>query len=52
MLFQNAEGPAFEGCGEIPGESCFLTKDAGTCKENFSVRWFFDIEYGGCSRFW
>ena len=47
-----AEGPAFEGCGEVPGESCFLAKDSGSCKENFNVRWFFDSEYGGCSRFW
>lgn len=49
---QKAEGPNFEGCGELPGEACFLAKDSGTCRENFNVRWFFDSEYGGCSRFW
>lgn len=28
-----------------------LEKDRGTCR-NFTVRWFFDKEYGGCTRFW
>lgn len=28
-----------------------LDKDRGTCR-NFTVRWFFDKEYGGCTRFW
>ena len=28
-----------------------MPKDRGTCR-NFTVRWFFDMEYGGCSRFW
>ena len=35
---------------QIPGEACHLEKDAGSCRENFTVRWFFDKEYGGCSR--
>ncbi|XP_071454258.1 papilin isoform X2 [Hetaerina americana] len=49
-----AEGDKFEGCDDIPvrpGEMCTLTKDRGPCRE-FSVKWFFDMEYGGCSRFW
>ena len=40
----------FPGCGEVPGEVCYLEKDPGTCKEAFSVRWFYDVAYGGCSR--
>ena len=40
----------FPGCGEVPGEVCYLEKDPGTCKETFSVRWFYDVAYGGCSR--
>lgn len=30
---------------------CKQLKDRGTCS-NFTVKWFFDTEYGGCSRFW
>jgi len=30
---------------------CGLDKDRGTGR-NFTVKWFFDMEYGGCSRFW
>lgn len=30
---------------------CALDKDRGSCR-NFTVKWFFDMEYGGCSRFW
>ena len=32
-------------------EVCALDKDRGSCR-NFTVKWFFDMEYGGCSRFW
>ncbi|XP_046402802.1 LOW QUALITY PROTEIN: papilin [Ischnura elegans] len=49
-----AEGDKFEGCDDVPirpGEMCTLEKDRGPCRE-FSVKWFFDTEYGGCSRFW
>ena len=28
-----------------------MPKDRGSCR-NFTVRWFFDMDYGGCSRFW
>lgn len=37
----------FVWCAEV----CGLDKDRGSCR-NFTVRWFFDMEYGGCSRFW
>lgn len=46
------ENEDFVGCGEIPGAACQLEKDPGTCKENFTVKWFFDLGYGSCSRFW
>ena len=51
-----AEGENFMGCGdqelpEAPPEVCGLEKDRGPSR-NFSVRWSFDMEYGGCSRFW
>ena len=44
------------GCGdqelpEAPPEVCGLEKDRGPSR-NFTVRWSFDMEYGGCSRFW
>lgn len=32
-------------------ESCSLEKERGPCK-NYTVNWFYDMEYGGCSRFW
>ncbi|KAK7067429.1 hypothetical protein SK128_019083, partial [Halocaridina rubra] len=32
-------------------EVCGYEKDRGPCG-NFSVKWFFDMEYGGCTRFW
>lgn len=50
----DAQGSQFEGCTEIPVEpqkACSLTKDGGTCS-NYTVKYFFDLEYGGCSRFW
>lgn len=31
--------------------SCALKTDRGPCR-NYSVSWYYDIEYGGCSRFW
>ncbi|KAK2706695.1 hypothetical protein QYM36_014662 [Artemia franciscana] len=49
-----AQGENFEECKEkpiIPGDICGLEKDRGPCR-NFTVKWFFDTEYGGCSRFW
>lgn len=32
-------------------EYCDLDKDRGPCR-NYTVWWYFDREYGGCSRFW
>jgi len=32
-------------------EVCGLDRVRGPCR-NFTVKWFFDMEYGGCSRFW
>uniref|UniRef100_A0A4Y0BH28 Single Kunitz protease inhibitor n=1 Tax=Anopheles funestus TaxID=62324 RepID=A0A4Y0BH28_ANOFN len=36
---------------ESPQMACHLRKDKGSCT-NFTVVHFFDIEYGGCGRFW
>ncbi|KAK9886678.1 hypothetical protein WA026_017598 [Henosepilachna vigintioctopunctata] len=50
----DARGENFEGCEEIPvnaQESCNMDKERGSCG-NYSVKWFFDKDYGGCSRFW
>ncbi|XP_030037071.1 papilin [Manduca sexta] len=30
---------------------CRLPNDPGSC-HNFSVYWYYDLQYGGCSRFW
>lgn len=30
---------------------CSMPKERGTCK-NYTIKWFFDMQYGGCSRFW
>ncbi|XP_019769290.2 papilin isoform X1 [Dendroctonus ponderosae] len=49
-----AQGSDFAGCEEIPVDqqaSCSLPKERGTCR-NYTVKWFFDMAYGGCSRFW
>ncbi|XP_045125730.1 papilin-like isoform X4 [Portunus trituberculatus] len=50
-----ATGKFFDGCREempvISGEVCGHSKDRGSCS-NFTVKWFFDMEYGGCTRFW
>lgn len=52
----DAQGENFDGCHEIIPESsqkaCSLKKDMGTCSDNYTVKYFFDSEYGGCSRFW
>nr|XP_029723407.1 papilin-like isoform X4 [Aedes albopictus] len=49
-----AQGSKFEGCElvpESPQKACVLKKDMGTC-HNYTVKYFFDVEYGGCGRFW
>ncbi|XP_058806520.1 papilin [Phymastichus coffea] len=51
---EEAQGENFEGCLKVPPNmqaACALPRDRGTCRE-FSVKWFYDTEYGGCSRFW
>lgn len=51
-----SQGKNFEGCedkiSEPPQKACSLKKDMGTCKDNYTIKYFFDSEYGGCSRFW
>ena len=48
-----AAGAHFEECDSLlpvpPPDVCGLPKDRGP-ERNFTVRWFFDMEYGGCSR--
>ena len=34
-----------------PGRFCHLPSESGPCS-NYSVKWFYDTEYGGCNRFW
>jgi hypothetical protein len=53
-----AYGPKFEGCPSGPAldlrlasEVCGLPKERGSCR-NYTVKWYFDISYGGCNRFW
>ncbi|XP_035219260.1 papilin-like isoform X2 [Stegodyphus dumicola] len=53
-----ATGPKYEGCPEVSlpkpvvnTEVCSFPKEAGPCR-NFTVKWFFDVAYGSCSRFW
>lgn len=40
-----------EFCAVFSTEQCIIDKDRGSCRD-FKVKWFFDMEYGGCSRFW
>ncbi|XP_070527125.1 papilin isoform X2 [Cardiocondyla obscurior] len=51
---EEAQGENFEGCLTVPstpGTACGLKKDRGSCRD-FTVKWFYDTDYGGCSRFW
>ncbi|XP_065722469.2 papilin isoform X5 [Drosophila suzukii] len=44
----------FGGCENVqqpPQKACSLPKETGNCT-NFSVKYFFDVAYGGCARFW
>lgn len=36
---------------QMSASACSLPKERGSCR-NFTVKWFFDQNYGGCSRFW
>ena len=51
-----ATGVNFAGCEDqdlpvAPPDVCGLEKDRGPNRD-FVVRWSFDMEYGGCTRFW
>ncbi|KAH9633689.1 hypothetical protein HF086_009023 [Spodoptera exigua] len=49
-----AAGPKFLGCTDVPENkqaACSLPADPGSC-HNFTAMWYFDMTYGGCSRFW
>ncbi|XP_022240200.1 papilin-like [Limulus polyphemus] len=53
-----ALGPDYKGCSQVTltgissyEEVCSLPKEKGPCR-NFTVKWFFDVNYGGCIRFW
>ena len=50
---QEAEGDDFAGCNSMPPvpppDACGLPKDRGEGR-NYTTRWFFDMEYGGCTR--
>lgn len=51
---EEAQGENFEGCltvPSMPGVACGLAKDRGSCRD-FTVKWYYDTDYGGCSRFW
>lgn len=43
MLFTNFWSKFLARCSE--------PKDHGNCTD-FTVKWYFDTEYAGCSRFW
>ena len=48
-----ASGPSFDGCTEIPGEICGMPKPTGgQSRQNLTVKWFFNTQFGSCSRFW
>ncbi|KPJ10062.1 Papilin, partial [Papilio machaon] len=49
-----AKGEKFLGCSDVPvnrQEACSLPTERGSCR-NYTVQWYYDMEYGGCSRFW
>ncbi|XP_050354056.1 papilin isoform X4 [Nymphalis io] len=49
-----AKGKNFLNCTDIPDNrqaACAFANDRGSCR-NFSVYWYYDMTYGGCSRFW
>ncbi|KAF3692451.1 Collagen alpha-6(VI) chain Precursor [Channa argus] len=35
----------------VSKDACFLSQDMGDC-QNYTLKWFFDIKLGTCSRFW
>lgn len=46
-----AEGPLFKGCGDLGLVNCTSPPVKGPC-HNYTAMWFYDVNYGGCSRFW
>ena len=40
-----------KGCTIVPQPQCHLPPVAGPC-HNYTAMWFYDVDYGGCSRFW
>jgi len=46
-----ATGPNYMGCLRLPGENCHQPSETGSCTD-YVDKWFFDANYGGCSRFW
>ncbi|TRY63672.1 hypothetical protein TCAL_00430, partial [Tigriopus californicus] len=46
-----ASGFDFQGCSMKPGEHCHLAPEQGPCS-NYTSKWFYDMEWGGCNRFW
>ncbi|CAF4798136.1 unnamed protein product [Pieris macdunnoughi] len=49
-----AGGEKFKNCTDAPENrqaACALANDRGV-GHNYSVYWFYDMTYGGCSRFW
>lgn len=49
-----SQGKDFIGCENVPEspqKACALAKEVGTCN-NYTVKSFFDMDYGSCSKFW
>ncbi|XP_047512868.1 uncharacterized protein LOC125054801 [Pieris napi] len=49
-----AAGEKFKNCTDAPENrqaACALANDRGV-GHNYTVYWFYDMTYGGCSRFW
>ncbi|GAV00689.1 hypothetical protein RvY_11503-2 [Ramazzottius varieornatus] len=48
-----ANGPSYEECPHLKPmkQTCELAHDQGSCR-NFTVKYYYDTEYGDCNRFW
>ncbi|XP_055949336.1 papilin-like [Argiope bruennichi] len=49
--FGGCKGPKKVHKNLVTSDVCSLPKERGPC-HNFTVKWYFDVTYGGCSRFW
>ncbi|GIX76837.1 papilin, partial [Caerostris extrusa] len=49
--FAGCKGPQKVHKNLVTSDVCSLAKERGSC-HNFTVKWYFDVTYGGCSRFW